>query len=287
VKRGPFLWIVPILLVATLGAGCSGERSSVVPSDEPPAAQRDPTVQYGEKATIVPTLEPQEEKAEEGEVVTPTPTPQATEAELPARAEELVAIARVDLARRLDLAPEAIRTVSVEAVEWPDASLGCPQPGMMYAQVITPGFRVILEAQGEVYEYHTDRAQMVILCEEEPMMEDPEMAREVEPGLEPLVNQAKEDLAQRLSISVDQIAVLEARSVVWPNAALGCPQPGMKYRQVPMDGALIRLAVDGKVYEYHSGGGRDPFLCEQPLKLEKDAQSQIDLLKLTPPSPDQ
>ena len=58
----------------------------------------------------------------------------------------------------------------------------------------------------------------------------------------------------------------------------------MKYRQVPMDGALIRLAVDGKVYEYHSGGGRDPFLCEQPLKLQKDAPPQIDLLSLTPGS---
>ena len=106
-----------------------------------------------------------------------------------------------------------------------------------------------------------------------------------DPSLNPLVQQAKEDLAHKLSVPVDQIEVLEARAVVWPDASLGCPQPGMRYRQVPMDGALIRLQVEGKVYEYHSGGGRDPFLCEQPLKLQKDTVPQIDLLQLTPPSP--
>ena len=79
--------------------------------------------------------------------------------------------------------------------------------------------------------------------------------------IEDLVIQAKEDLADRLSISIDQIKVLEARSVVWPNAGLGCPQPGIRYKQVPVDGALIRLQTNGQVHEYHSGGGRGLFLC--------------------------
>ncbi len=100
------------------------------------------------------------------------------------------------------------------------------------------------------------------------MMDVPTVPSEVEPGLEPLVNQAKEDLAHRLSVSVDEIEVLEARSVVWPDSSLGCPLPGMLYRQVPQDGALIRLNVEGRAYEYHSGGGRDPFLCEQTLEAQ-------------------
>jgi hypothetical protein len=109
----------------------------------------------------------------------------------------------------------------------------------------------------------------------------------VEPGLEPLIAQAKSDLAAELSIGVDQIEVLEARAVVWPDASLGCSQPGMEYRQVPMDGTLILLTVDGRVYEYHSGGGRDPFLCEQPAKSQEDTLTPIDLLSLTPGSPDE
>jgi hypothetical protein len=202
-------------------------------------------------------------------------------------AEEVIALARADLAQRLGVAEEEIVVRSLEAVQWPDTSLGCPQPGMMYAQVITPGYRVVFEVGGKAYEYHTDAGQSTILCEEEGMGDVPSVPGTVELGMGPYIEMARQDLADRLSIDAAEIEVLEARAVVWPDASLGCPQPGMKYRQVPMDGALIRLAVDGKVYEYHSGGGRDPFLCEQPLKLEKDAQPQIDLLKLTPPSEDQ
>ena len=63
-----------------------------------------------------------------------------------------------DLAGQLGIAAEAITVRSVEAVEWPDASLGCPKPGMMYAQVITPGYRIVLEANGQSYEYHAGRS---------------------------------------------------------------------------------------------------------------------------------
>ena len=79
--------------------------------------------------------------------------------------------------------------------------------------------------------------------------------------MENLLTQAKEDLAHRLSILIDQIEVLEARPVVWPDASLGYSQPGMRYKQVQVDGALIRLQANGKVYEYHSGGSRRLFLC--------------------------
>ena len=84
----------------------------------------------------------------------------------PAGAEEAVRLAQEDLAGRLGMASADVQLVSVEAVEWSDTSLGCPQPGMMYAQVITPGYRVVLEAGGQTYTYHTDEGRFVVLCEE-------------------------------------------------------------------------------------------------------------------------
>jgi hypothetical protein len=90
-----------------------------------------------------------------------------------------------------------------------------------------------------------------------------------DPALEPLVQQARQDLAQRLNIAEDHITLIEAKAVVWPDASLGCPQPDMLYAQVPHDGALILLKVGEREYEYHSGGSRGLFLCEKSLKTKK------------------
>lgn len=48
---------------------------------------------------------------------------------------------------------------------YPDASLGCPQPDEMYAQVLTSGYQFLIDYQGTTYDYRvsTDQAT-VILC---------------------------------------------------------------------------------------------------------------------------
>lgn len=84
------------------------------------------------------------------------------------------------------------------------------------------------------------------------------------PHLQSLVEQAKEDLAERLSIPVSSIDLLEARDVTWTNSSLGCPQPGMYYMEVLAPGYLIRLRADGREYEYHAGRSRKVFLCPNP-----------------------
>ena len=91
----------------------------------------------------------------------------------------------------------------------------------------------------------------------------PEPLSYVDPNLEPLIALATVDLAERLGIPAEEIALISAEAVVWPDASLGCPQPDMLYRQVPVDGALIILQAGEREYAYHSGGSREPFLCEQ------------------------
>ncbi len=53
---------------------------------------------------------------------------------------------------------------STESVQWPDASLGCPKEGEGYAQVITPGYKLVFDLAGTPYEVHTnaDGSQMVL-----------------------------------------------------------------------------------------------------------------------------
>ena len=66
------------------------------------------------------------------------------------------------------------------------------------------------------------------------------------PGLEPLVEKAKEDLAQRLSIEMEQISLLEAKAVVWPDASLGCPQPGRGCGSFRRHREVVRIPDEGR-----------------------------------------
>jgi hypothetical protein len=68
------------------------------------------------------------------------------------------------LSKEKGLDPAAVRVIEVRTVDWGDTSLGCPQPGMMYAQVITPGYTIVLSAGTTSYEYHSDASTRVIPC---------------------------------------------------------------------------------------------------------------------------
>jgi hypothetical protein len=84
-----------------------------------------------------------------------------------------------------------------------------------------------------------------------------------DPSVEKIVTQARDDLVKQLSLNADQIEVVDVSSVTWPDASLGCPQPGMVYAQVMVDGVLIRFRANNQVYEYHGGGGRPATLCSK------------------------
>ena len=86
---------------------------------------------------------------------------------------------------------------------------------------------------------------------------------DIDPTLRTLVDQAVADLASRLKIDASSIVTVSAQAMSWPDGSLGCPQPGMLYTQVMVDGALIELSVDGTSYSYHSGASGAPFLCQK------------------------
>ncbi len=94
---------------------------------------------------------------------TPTsPEPTAEAGEVVGPIDDLVAQAIADLKARLGVESDAVTVQQVEAVEFPDASLGVPEPGQMYAQVITPGYVIRLEAVGQVYVYHAAEGRVVL-----------------------------------------------------------------------------------------------------------------------------
>lgn len=70
---------------------------------------------------------------------------------------EMIEAMRGDAATRAGVAASATQVESALSVTWPDASLGCPQPGMLYPQVLVPGWRVRIAAGGKTYSYHAGR----------------------------------------------------------------------------------------------------------------------------------
>jgi hypothetical protein len=70
------------------------------------------------------------------------------------------------LVQQLHAPADQVKVVSVEEVEWPDGCLGVHKPDIMCAQIITAGYRVILEFNGKRYEYHTDKdASQIVLAD--------------------------------------------------------------------------------------------------------------------------
>lgn len=75
-----------------------------------------------------------------------------------------LAAIRADAAARAGIAGAAVRLESVQPVTWPDASLGCPQPGMAHAQMLLPGWLLRVEAGGQRYGYHAERGGRWLMC---------------------------------------------------------------------------------------------------------------------------
>ena len=151
-KRHNLRLIFAIPLLAMAAVAC---RDVTPPLASPPTLSPSPIM------TSTPTLQPTPSPTEP--IAIPTPPPEASCPSCGSIEEQ----ARETLADWLGVSSEEIEVLKVEEVEWPDTSLGCPQPGMVYAQVITLGFKVVMRVRSKVFEYHTDRRGRGVLCDQE------------------------------------------------------------------------------------------------------------------------
>ena len=68
--------------------------------------------------------------------------------------------ARTDLAQRLGIEETEIKGAGVSDQEFPDMSLGAPLAGELSAQMIASGWQILLDADGDRYEYRADKYQL-------------------------------------------------------------------------------------------------------------------------------
>lgn len=184
----------------------------------------------------------------------------------------LIQQAIADLAVRLEVTEEAIQLLSAEAVEWSDTSLGCPQPGVMYAEVIIPGYKVVMKVEEDFYEYHSGLGRKV-LCDEEGRLliaqsiEEatiesisalPTILREeiIHPpysdDLKRLIDIAIQDLARRLSITPEEINVSLVEKAEWEDTSFGCGDPSLARHPAAIPGYRVVLLANEWEYVYHT-----------------------------------
>jgi len=162
-----------------------------------------------------------------------------------------VIVAIADMAENLNVQPEQVTVVALEEVTWPDASLGLPEPGKMYAQVLVPGYRVTLEAVGRRFEYHTDRTSRVVLV---PTVQVVTPDVTVPENMPEVAGKAIADLSARLRVAPADIKTITPISFDekrWLDGSLGLPEPGMVYTKAIVSGYLVVLETGGRQYEYH------------------------------------
>ncbi len=124
-----------------------------------------------------------------GRAATPTPPPPPTPSVSPTAGPtatpdpnrpDAVESALAAILARHRVGWDRVRVLSWEPVDWPDGCLGIRMEGTC-TQAVVPGYRLVLEIGGEVYEYRTDRAAGRILMAAGPLhgVDEPVLAMEV------------------------------------------------------------------------------------------------------------
>lgn len=162
--------------------------------------------------------------------------------------------AAVEVAKRWLPGADAAVLKSVNAHSWPDSSLGCPQPGMSYMQVLTQGYIVQFEADGKVHEVHV-AGENAVTCERQaigaPRRPGSPTRVTTLPAME---EQAIADLAHRLHVSPASITIKQRLPHRFTDINLDCEaaDAGAARAQGGVAGFQLRLDYAGRVYTYHT-----------------------------------
>lgn len=133
----------------TSGDDSAGTVATVTSSDEPvETTTPSPTTP---RVVVSPPTTP------------PTSSGPAVPATLPPGTNDLER-AIADVVARVGVDPAAVTVVVQDEVTWRDSSVGCPQKGMEYLQVLTDGRRIILDVEGRQFHYHAGGQRELFYC---------------------------------------------------------------------------------------------------------------------------
>jgi len=185
-------------------------------------------------ATIVTACAP-EAAATEGPVIE-EPTPTHIPVDLPPAQRAAINT----LMEQLNLSADKITLVSTEAVTWPNGCLGIVRMGVMCTQAEVPGFKIILEANDQKYEFHTNQDGSIVM-----LAEGAQDSAKIE---QVVIKQ----LAANLGLQESDISVVSSTTIEFNDACLGVAMEDVMCAQAVTPGHIIVLEANGVQYEYHT-----------------------------------
>ena len=178
--------------------------------------------------------------------------PAAQEPKLTPAEQAAVTVARNALPAEMTAAGAPVLR-SVEERQWSDSSLGCPQPGMSYLQVITSGYVVKFSTGGREQEVRVAGENAVICSQELAGVARRAGSNTRVTNLREMERQAVTDLAARLAVPEGEVRVTNRIAQRWEDESLGCSAVAA---QPATRGAIagFRIVLDhgGRRYTYHT-----------------------------------
>jgi hypothetical protein len=230
-----------------------------------------------------PQPTPENTPAEGGEIVTPSnPTPE--EGELEPRGIEdvtnVTALVLEQLAATTGLDRESFTVGDVTEQEWPDAGLGCPAPGEVYIQTITPGYQFTVEGGDETFDVRTNSdGSLIIICDATgvPLGLDEEgndVGAVEMPELPEELATIPQQIADAMGFEASDLTLATLEEVEWNDSSLGCPSldPATSYMQVITPGYQMAFETpDGEAIDVRASRDGYFVICGpdgQPMTIE-------------------
>ena len=175
-----------------------------------------------------------------------TTAPEAIESttETPAAegdADAITAAATAFLADELGLTEGEIEVVSAEMTEFTDSCLGLGGAAESCLQAITPGWVVMLSANGQEYEVHTDATGTQVRVASDMAVGDEEA--------DTISAAVQEFLAAQLGVTLGDVQVVSVERTEYSDGCLGLGQANESCLQAITPGWFVIVDVNGQTYE--------------------------------------
>ena len=144
------------------------------------------------------------------------------------------------LSGTLNLPPGKITVISTDAVDWPNGCLGIQKKDLFCTEAIVPGYKIILQAEGKLYEIRTNSSGSQVA-----QATDTSSTESVE-------DKAVNQLAQNLGLDVSEVTLVSSSDMEFGDICLNVALPDTACAQIMVPGKQITLSANGVKYEYHA-----------------------------------